>query len=106
MNGSEIKINERSGEENKVLEEIEEIKLPSTVFNANWRDDIPEQAKEENEAIGLEPYEREAEYSSKEEVSQEAEERIKLFNIRKIGLRTARFVPKEELDLALYGEAA
>jgi len=46
---SEININKnewREERENKVPEEA--LELPKEVYNANWRDDVAEEVKEEN----------------------------------------------------------
>jgi len=108
MSGENIKRNERSeSEENKVLEEFEEIKLPKEVVNANWRDDREEQVKEINEAIGLELYNNEEEYRSNEVISRDAELKIEMFNKTKAaGRKIIGIIPKEELESVLYERAA
>ena len=79
MSANNIKINERSESgENEVPEEI---KLPNEVYNANWRDDIIDEAEDETkEVTSFEPYENEQEYKSKEIVSPEAENLIMAFD--------------------------
>lgn len=79
METENIKINERSeGEGNEALEEIS---LPNEVYNANWRDDIIDEAEDETKAVtSFEPYENEQEYQSKEIVSPEAENLIWAFD--------------------------
>ncbi|MBR3319399.1 hypothetical protein IKG06_02740 [Candidatus Saccharibacteria bacterium] len=78
-----ININERRVGENEVPEE--ELSLPTDVYEANWRDDIVDEAEDETEEETsfieqLEPYENEREYKSKEIISREAENEIAAFN--------------------------
>ena len=68
MSGNKNKINERSGEGNKALDETF-INIPREVISgktveANWRDDNEEMAKEIDEEIGFETFENEVNYES------------------------------------------
>ncbi len=45
MSGKSIKTNERRKGENEVPDEV--IELPHQVYDANWRDDIPDEADDE-----------------------------------------------------------
>ena len=92
-----ININERSEGEYKVPEE--ELSLPKEVYNANWRDDVADEAEDEmKELTSFEPYENEQDYQSSEIVSREAEnligafERAKLRNFGAKALRVYRKV--------------
>ena len=80
MSEINIKIMERSEEgENEVPDE--KLSLPEQVYNANWRNDIVDEAEKEKQvATSFEPYENEQEYKSKEIVSQDAENRIDAFD--------------------------
>ena len=53
-----------------------EYKVPDEVWNANWRDDIPEEKEAEDETIKFEAYKNEKEYISPKEISKEAENLI------------------------------
>jgi len=95
---SEININKnewREERENKVPEEA--LELPKEVYNANWRDDVAEEVKEENEAIDFEPFEDEQEYKSQETIEPEAEYLIGAFErakLRNFGSKTLRVYGK------------
>ena len=65
------------------------------VYNANWHDDIVvDQADDENESLGFEEYNNEADYdSSKVKESAEADRKIELFSksrLRNIGHRALK----------------
>lgn len=95
MSETKININERIEGENKVPDE--ELMLPADVYDANWRDDIPEEVKEENEAIDFEPFEDEQEYKSREVIGAEAENLIGAFErakLRDFGGKTLRVYRK------------
>lgn len=90
-----INVNERSEGENKVPDEA--LSLPEEVYNANWRDDVTDEAEDEIEEVtSFEPYENEQDYQSSEIVSREAEnligafERAKLRNFGAKALRVYR----------------
>ena len=77
----------------------EELSLPKEVYNANWRDDVVEEVKEENEAIDFEPFEDEQGYESRETIAPEAEYLIGAFErakLKNFGSKTLR----------VYGKAA
>ena len=100
MSANNIKINERSESgENEVPEEI---KLPNEVYNANWRDDIIDEAEDETkEVTSFEPYENEQDYQSKEIVTPEAENLIWAFDRAK-----KQEFGKKVLNLDVFKEAA
>ncbi|MBQ3293511.1 hypothetical protein IJG96_00045 [Candidatus Saccharibacteria bacterium] len=100
MEANNIKINERSESgENEVPEEIS---LPSEVYNANWRDDVVDEAEDETkEVTSFEPYENEQDYQSKEIVSPEAENLIWAFDRAK-----KREFGKKVLSLDVFKEVA
>ncbi len=100
MEANNIKINERSESgENEVPEEIS---LPNEVYNANWRDDVVDEAEDETkEVTSFEPYENEQEYQSKEIVSPEAENLIWAFDRAK-----KREFGKKVLSLDVFKEVA
>ncbi len=77
----------------------EELSLPKEVYNANWRDDVVEEVKKENEAIDFEPFEDEQGYESRETIEPEAEYLIGAFErakLKNFGSKTLR----------VYGKAA
>ena len=87
----QININKNNGSD--------ELSLPEEVYNANWRDDIVEEVKEENEAIDFEPFEDEQEYQSRDTIEPEAEYLIGAFErakLKNFGSKTLR----------VYGKAA
>lgn len=100
MNVNNIKINERSESgENEVPEEI---KLPNEVYNANWRDDVVDEAEDETkEVTSFEPYENEQDYQSKEIVTPEAENLIWAFDRAK-----KQEFGKKVLNLDVFKEVA
>ncbi len=100
MEANNIKINERSESgENEVPEEIS---LPNEVYNANWRDDVVDEAEDETkEVTSFEPYENEQDYQSKEIVSPEAENLIWAFDRAK-----KREFGKKVLSLDVFKEVA
>ena len=53
----------------------EVIELPNKVFNANWRDDVPEELADEENEMAFEVYSDEKNYQSPEEVTAKAERR-------------------------------
>jgi uncharacterized membrane protein YqiK len=61
----------------------EVIELPSKVFNANWRDDIPEELTDEENEMAFEVYSDEKNYQSPEEVTAKAERRIRIMNAKR-----------------------
>ena len=74
-----ININERRVGENEVPDE--ELSLPAEVYEANWRDDVVDEAEDETkEVTSFEPFENEQEYKSKEVISREAENEIAAFS--------------------------
>ncbi|MBR0431596.1 hypothetical protein IJK16_01195 [Candidatus Saccharibacteria bacterium] len=70
-----------------------EYKVPGEVYNANWRDDIAEQA--DSEKLDFETFDNEAKYKSPEIVDAETLKRIKS---RQVGQRV--------LDLFSFRKAA
>jgi hypothetical protein len=73
-----ININERRIGENEVPDE--ELSLPTEVHEANWRDDIVDEAEDEiEEATSFEPFENEQEYKSNKIISREAKNEIIAF---------------------------
>lgn len=63
MSGNNTNVNERRTGENEVPDEI--IDLPQKVYNANWRDDVPDEAEDEmKEVTSFEPFEDEQNYKS------------------------------------------
>lgn len=89
-----ININERREGENEVPDE--ELSLPAEVHEANWHDDVVDEAEDEIEEVtSFEPFENEQEYKSKEIVSQEAENEIAAFRrakMERFGGKTLKFV--------------
>ena len=85
-----ININERREGENEVPDE--ELSLPAEVHEANWHDDVVDEAEDEIEEVtSFEPFENEQEYKSREIISREAENEINMFrraNMKKFGSRT------------------
>ncbi len=78
-----INVKERNGRENEVPDEV--IDLPNKVHDANWHDDIPDEAEDETkEETSFEPYENEQDYKSSEIVSREAENLINAFERSKL----------------------
>ncbi|MBQ6510666.1 hypothetical protein IJI94_01735 [Candidatus Saccharibacteria bacterium] len=67
---------------NKASTKGEVIQLPNKVFNANWRDDIPEELKDEDEEMAFETYADEKNYESPENITDLAERKIRLRNAR------------------------
>lgn len=98
MSGNKINLNERSKEENKVLEG-DTLFIPRTVreegkaVEANYRDDIEETARELDEVTGLntlETYENEENYQSPEDdevVDLERFEELKRIKAQQVGHR-------------------
>ena len=76
-----ININDRRKErENKVPDEA--LELPKEVYNANWRDDIVDEAEDEiKEETSFEPFENEQDYRSPEVVSRKAENLVDVFKL-------------------------
>ncbi|MBQ2660065.1 hypothetical protein IJF86_01420 [Candidatus Saccharibacteria bacterium] len=69
-----------------------EYKVPDTVWNANWRDDIPEEGEAEDAEIGFQFFSDEIDYQNNkrdEDVDLETKRRIELLNLKhqKIGLK-------------------
>ena len=93
MSGKIININERRTGENEVPDE--KLSLPKEVHEANWRDDIVDEADDEiEEATSFEPFENEQEYKSKEVIGREAENEIAAFkraNMKKYGNKVLNF---------------
>ncbi len=101
MSGNNNKINERKVGENEVPDEI--IELPYQVYDANWRDDIPDEAVDEiKEETSFETFEDEKNYrSGNKNVDKSVEVRLDAFR-RKRNQRLGRAV----LDLfSLKGAA-
>ena len=67
---------------NQIKQESEVIDLPSKVFNANWRDDIPDEFKDEENEMAFETYSDEKNYQSPEEVTTLAERKIRMRNAK------------------------
>ncbi len=88
-----ININERREGENEVPDE--ELSLPVEVHDANWHDDVVDEAEDEiEEATSFEPFENEQEYKSKEIIGREAENEIAAFkraNMKKFGSKVLNF---------------
>ncbi len=76
---------------NKASTKEEVIQLPNKVFNANWRDDIPEELKDEDDEMAFETYADEKNYESPEEITGLAERKIRLRNA-KIGKKIGRLL--------------
>lgn len=84
--------------------------IRNKVYNANWRDDIAEEVREEKEETDFETFENEKEYVSSEIVSPEANDRIKYFEIklernfaRPIGAKVLSFSKrKKQLPMDVY----
>ncbi|MBR3131037.1 hypothetical protein IKG31_00455 [Candidatus Saccharibacteria bacterium] len=131
MSERNINITERREGEDEVPDE--ELSLPSEVYNANWRDDVADEAEEEKEAISLvhnanwrddvvdeaeekkeaisfkfEPYKNERGYKSKLIVSEEAENLIDAFDrsfLQENGRKTLKILRSSHRD-AEYERAA
>jgi len=99
MSESIVNIKERS--EKGVSEEGLDVALdlPESVYNANWRDDIPEEARDERkEETSYEFFDEETSYESPQgDVGASLEKRLELFGrdrLRGIGGKTLEFVRK------------
>jgi hypothetical protein len=93
MSETKTSINERKiGRENEVPDE--KLMLPDEVYDANWYDDIVEEADDETEeetSLEFEDYDKPQEYVSPEEVSADAQEKIRAFELYKnVGSKTLR----------------
>lgn len=100
MSAEIINFNERRAGENEVPEEA--LSLPNEVYNANWRDDVADEAEDETkEVTSFEPFENEQEYKSSEIVSQEAENLIMAFSRAK-----KQEFGRKVLSLSVFGKAA
>lgn len=100
MSGNNININERKVGENEVPDEI--IELPHQVYDANWRDDIPDEAVDEiKEETSFETFEDEKNYKfGDKSVDKSVEVRLDAFR-RKRNQKLGRAV----LDLLNFKEA-
>lgn len=107
MSGQNTKVNERSeggvqSSDDKVFYIPRKVVKDNQSIQANWRDDVAEEAEEENEAIGLELFENEEKYESpaKPANEEEFEEKEKLSGIiqrakaQKIGINVLGFYRK------------
>ncbi len=65
-------------------QEPEVISLPSEALNGNWRNDVAEEAiDEENEMMAFETYSDEKNYQSPEKITSLAERRIRIMNAKR-----------------------
>ena len=81
MSAENINFNERRAGENEVPEEA--LSLPNEVYEANWHDDVADEAEDETKeetSLKYEPFDNEPEYKSSEIVSRESENLIAVFN--------------------------
>ena len=103
MSNKIININERRKGENEVPDV--ELSLPSKVLNANWHDDVVDEAEDETkEATSFETFENEQDYKSKENISREAGNEIIAFQ-RNIAKRFGEKI-KNVYDADEYEERA
>lgn len=68
---------------NQIKQGSEVINLPNKVFNANWRDDIPDEFKDEENEMAFETYSDEKNYQSPEKITSLAERRIRMMNAKR-----------------------